>query len=236
MTHVLPDKRNLLANNIFFRGVTTEELDKILSFSSENRYVNGQIIFQKGDFGDSLLAVLDGKVCISASSDDGREIILNTISRGEIFGEIAFIDGVERSATATACGETTLLTIKRGDFFPFLKNHPEIAIHWLKVLCKKLRDTSERVEIVGLLPVSVSLARLLIKNIESIGIETSEGIVIDWKKSQQTIANEIGASRECVNRQLNKWRKQELLSLGGQSLRITITDIDSLTDIANGAV
>lgn len=236
MTHFLQNKRSLLANNIFFRGITTQELDKILSFSSENHYSNGQIIFQKGDFGDSLLAVLDGKVCISASSDDGREIILNTISRGEIFGEIAFIDGLERSATATACGKTTLLTIKSGDFFPFLKNHPEIAIHWLKVLCKKLRDTSERVEIVGLLPVSVSLARLLIKNIESIGIETSEGIVIDWKKSQQTIANEIGASRECVNRQLNKWRKQELLSLGGQSLRITITDIDRLNNIANGSV
>ncbi|MEE9345348.1 MAG: Crp/Fnr family transcriptional regulator [Methylococcales bacterium] len=234
MTYLLPDKRNLLANNIFFRGITAEELDKILSFSSENHYSNGQIIFQKGDFGDSLLAVLDGKVRISTSSDDGKEIILNTTFRGEIFGEIAFIDGMQRSATATAIGETTLLTIRSGDFLPFLKKNPDIAIHWLKVLCKKLRDTNDRVEVLGLLPVSVSLARLLIKAAEITGEETPEGVYLDWKKSQQDIANEIGTTRESVNRQFNKWKKQGLVSLGGQSLSITILDSDTLEDIASG--
>ena len=67
------------------------------------------------------MVVLDGKVRISTSSNDGKEIILNTIFRGELFGEIAFIDGLERSATATAIEESSLLTIRRSDFIPFLK-------------------------------------------------------------------------------------------------------------------
>jgi CRP-like cAMP-binding protein len=236
MTYLLSDKRILLANNIFFRGITTEELDEILALSSETLYSKGQIIFQKGDTGDSLLAVLNGQVRISTNTDDDKEIILNTIFRGEIFGEIAFLDGVERSAMATAVVETTLLTIKRSDFLPFLKTHPEIAIHWLKVLCKKLRDTSDRVEVVGLLPVPVSLARLLTKAAETIGENTDNGCYLDWKKSQQDMAKEIGTSRESVNRQFHKWKKQGLVSVGGQSLSITILDSNALEDIANGFV
>lgn len=236
MTYCLPDKRNLLQNNVFFKGISVEELDKILMFSSTFHYSLGQIIFQKGDSGDSLLAVLDGKVRISTSSDEGKEIILNTIDQGEMFGEIAFIDGVERSATATAIAKTTLLIIKNGDFLPFLKKHPDIMFHWLKVLCKKLRETSDRVESVALLPVPVSLARFLTKATETMGEKTVDGFYLDWKKSQRDIANEIGTTRESVNRQLNQWRKQGVLSLGGQNLSITILDIDTLNNIANGCI
>jgi len=234
MIHSLSDKRKLLANTVFFREISSSELDKILAFSSEKHFSDGQIIFQKGDTGDNLLAVLDGKVRISTSSDDGKEIILNTIFRGELFGEIAFIDGLERSATATAIGESSLLTIRRSDFIPFLKKHPEITLHWLQVLCKKLRDTSERVEVVGLLPVSVSLARFLIKVAEKIGKKTSVGLFINWKKSQQEIGNEIGTSRESVNRQLSQWKKQGIITLGGQNLCVTILDFDALKNISDG--
>lgn len=236
MTHSLLDKHKLLANNIFFREIPGNELDKILAFSAERYFSHGQIIFQKGDAGDSLLAVLDGTVKISTSSDDGKEIILNTIFRGELFGEIAFIDGLERSATATAIGETTLLSIRRPDFIPFLEQNPQITIHWLKVLCKKLRDTSERVEVVGLLPVSVSLARFLVKAAEEMGEDTANGLYLNWKKSQQEIGNEIGTSRESVNKQLNKWKKLGLITLGGQSLSVTILDLDALNDIADGLI
>ncbi len=236
MINSFSDKRKILENNIFFREVPSGGLNRILTFSSERHFRNDQIIFQKGDVGDSLLAVLTGEVRISTSSDDGKIIILNTIFHGELFGEIAFIDGLERSATATAVGETSLLSIRRSDFIPFLEKNPQIAIHWLKVLCKKLRDTSDRVEVVGLLPVSVSLARFLTKAAKKIGEETTDGLFLDWKKSQQEIGNEIGTSRESVNKQLNKWKKQGLLLLGGQSLSVTILDLDALNNIANGFI
>lgn len=236
MTFSLQDKRKLLASTLFFRDIPVNELDKILAFSSERHFGNGQIIFQKGDAGDSLLAVLNGKVRISTCSDEGKEIILNTIFRGELFGEIAFIDGQERSATATAVGKSSLLAIRRSDFIPFLIKKPEIAIHWLKVLCKKLRDTSDRVEVVGLLPVEVSLSRFLIKAGESMGKQMADGLYLDWKKSQREIGNEIGTSRESVNKQLNKWKKQGLIALGGQSLSVTILDLHALDEIAYGFI
>ena len=233
MTHSLSDKRALLLQNILFCKLSSKELDNILALSAEFSYTDGQIIFQKGDPGDSLLAILEGEVSISANSEDGKEIILNTILQGEMFGEIACIDGIERSATATSMGNCTLLAIQRRDFIPFLKTNPDIAIELLKALCLKLRDTSNRVETVSLLPVPIRLARLLLDVSKKIAQNTGNGLFLDWKKSQQQIGNEIGSSRESVNRLLNQWKKEGILALGGQTLSITIKNIDALEDIAD---
>jgi CRP-like cAMP-binding protein len=233
MTHSLSDKRALLLQNILFCKLSSKELNNILALSAEFSYTDGQIIFQKGDLGDSLLAVLEGEVSISANSEDGKEIILNTILQGEMFGEIACIDGIERSATATSMGNCTLLAIQRRDFIPFLKTNPDIAIELLKALCLKLRDTSNKVETVSLLPVPIRLARLLLDVSEKIAQNTKNGLFLDWKKSQQQIGNEIGSSRESVNRLLNQWKKEGILTLGGQTLSITIKNIDALEDIAD---
>ena len=233
MTHSLSDKRALLLQNILFCKLSSKELDNILALSAEFSYTDGQIIFQKGDPGDSLLAVLDGEISITANSEDGKEIILNTILQGEMFGEIACIDGIERSATATAIGNCTLLAIQRRDFIPFLKTNPDIAIELLKALCLKLRDTSNKVETVSLLPVPIRLARLLLDVSKKIAQNTGNGLFLDWKKSQQQIGNEIGSSRESVNRLLNQWKKEGILLLGGQTLSITIKNIDALEDIAD---
>ena len=80
----------------------------------------GQTIFQRGDDGSSLMAVLRGRVRISSVSGDGKEITLNVISPGEIFGEIALLDGKPRSADATAIEDTLLLVVERRHFLPFL--------------------------------------------------------------------------------------------------------------------
>ncbi len=236
MTYSFLDKRKLLTHNILFKQIPLNDIDNIVAISAEIHFSDSQIIFQKGDVSDSLLAVLDGQVRISTSSMEGKEIILNTIYPGEVFGEIAFIDGRERSATATAVGDCTLLSVSHNDFIPFLKKNPEITIQLLIVLCKKIRDTSERVESVGLLPVPVRLARLLLRESHKIGKKTTSGLYLDWKKSQQEIGNEIGTSRESINKQLNNWKKQGLLTLGGQSLSITLLDIKALNVIANSTL
>jgi CRP-like cAMP-binding protein len=77
------------------------------------------------------------------------------------------------------------------------------------------------------------LARLLLDVSEKIAQNTENGLFLDWKKSQQQIGNEIGSSRESVNRLLNQWKKEGILALGGQTLSITIKDIDALEDIAD---
>ena len=98
-----------------------EELDEILKFASERRVRRGQTIFQRGDNGSSMMAVLRGRVRISSVSGDGKEVTLNVINPGEIFGEIALLDGEPRSADATAIEDTLLLVVERRHFLPFLR-------------------------------------------------------------------------------------------------------------------
>ena len=84
------------------------------------------MIFQRGDNGSSLMAVLRGRVRISSVSGEGKEVTLNVISPGEIFGEIALLDGQPRSADATAIEDTLLLVVERRHFLPFLRQNEDL--------------------------------------------------------------------------------------------------------------
>ncbi len=120
-------KRTALLASPLFQAMRPAELEGILKLSSERRMQRGGMIFQKGDTGDSMMAVLRGRVRISAISADGREITLNVISPGEVFGEIALLDGKPRSADASAIEDTTLLVVERRNLVPFQGKNWQIA-------------------------------------------------------------------------------------------------------------
>ncbi len=223
------DRGAVLARHFLFSQLTPAELDRILALTHERHFSNGQIIFQKGAKDSSMMAVLEGQVKISIRSADGREIVLNTIDEGSVFGEIALIDGKGRSADATAQGECRLLVIRRSDFMPVLKQYPEVPIQMLVMLCQKVRDTSDVVETVGLLHTPARLARCLLKMAESVGVECPQGLRVDVK-SQREIGNLIGATREWVNHLLRAWQEEGLIKM--EQNYITILRHDDVEDIA----
>lgn len=223
----------MLARHFLFSQLTPGELDRILGLAHERCFSNGQIIFQKGAKDSSMMAVLQGQVKISICSANGKEIVFYTLDEGNVFGEIALIDDKERSADATAQGECRLLVIRRSDFMPVLKRHPEVAIQLLLVmLCQKVRDTSDIVETVGLLHTPSRLARLLLKMARSAGVESPAGLRVDVK-SQREIGNLIGTTREWVNRLLRAWQGKGLIKMAQN--HITILKPDELEGIARSA-
>ena len=224
------EPRALLAQHFVLAQLTPEELDRVVAMASERQLTNGKVIFQKGDPGTSLMAVLSGRVRISAYSEDGKEIILNIIEAGQVFGEIALLDGKARTADATAMGPTTLVVLDRREFIPFLERNPRIAIRLLEVLCERVRRTSEMVESVAFLDFGARLARLLLRLAETYGEEVDDGIRINLKLSQTDLGNLIASTRESVNRQLNAWSEEGVVAL--ERGRITILDQDALEDLA----
>src|SRR5438105_5856990 len=140
-----------------------EELDGILRLSSERHAPRGTVIFQKGDPGSSLMAVLRGRVRVSSISSEGKEVTLNVISRGEIFGEIALLDAKPRSADATAIEDTQLLIVERRQFLPFLRQNDDLYLRLLAMLCDRLRRTSLALEELAMFDLPARMARLLIK-------------------------------------------------------------------------
>jgi CRP-like cAMP-binding protein len=196
-----------------FAAMRPEELDEILRFSSERRVRRGQTIFQRGDNGSSLMAVLRGRIRISSVSGDGKEVTLNVINPGEIFGEIALLDGEPRSADATAIEDTLLLVVERRHFLPFLRQNEDLFARLLAVLCSRLRRTSTALEEIALFDLPVRLARVLLKLAEDYGRPNSSGTRIDLKLSQRELSNLVASSRESVNKQLRAWRENGTLDL-----------------------
>ena len=222
----LADRRALLAQHFLLAQLDDASLDSLLAVASERQFTNSQVIFQKGDPGTSMMAVLKGRVRISAYSEDGREIILNMIEPGQLFGEIALLDGKERSADATAMGKTTLLVLDRRDFVPFLEQNPKIAIRLFDVLCDRVRQTSEMVESIAFLDFGARLAKLLLQMAQNYGQENDQGLLINLRISQADLGNLIASTRESVNRQLNAWAHDEIIALDHG--RIVILDRETL--------
>ena len=202
-------KRDALLASPFFQHMDNEKLDEIIGFAVERRVPRGTSIFGKGDEGSSMMAVLVGRVRISAVSTDGKEVTLNVIGAGEIFGEIALLDGKPRSADATAVEDTVLMEIERKHFMPFLLRNPALLERLLVVLCDRLRRTSLVLEEIALFDLPSRLARLLVKlSIDYGRPAPGGGTRIDMKLSQRDLATLVASSRETVNKQLRGWREQ----------------------------
>jgi CRP-like cAMP-binding protein len=222
---VAPHK--LLSRHFLFTRLPEAALADIAALATTRRLADGETIFEKGEPGSSMMAVVDGRVRISLFSEDGKEIILNIIEAGGLFGEVALLDGGERTANATAMGRTTLLVLDRRDVFPFLERNPAIMMRLFEVLCERVRRTSELVEDVALLDFEARLARLLLRLAATYGRKTDGRLAIGLRLSQQDLGHLVASTRESVNRQLNRWAAEGLIEMDRS--RITILDEAGLT-------
>jgi CRP/FNR family cyclic AMP-dependent transcriptional regulator len=224
-------KRTALRTSPLFQAMQPEELDAILGFATERRVRRGQMIVQKGDAGSSMMAVLSGRVRISAVNAEGKEITLNVINPGEVFGEIALLDGQPRSADAHAAEDTVLMVVERRHFLPFLANNQALASRLLAVLCEKLRSTSLALEQIALFDLEARLARLILKLAADYGRPSAAGTRIEMKLSQRDISNLVASSRESVNKQLGHWRDSGVLAIeGGYIVVRRSADLQALVD------
>jgi CRP/FNR family transcriptional regulator, cyclic AMP receptor protein len=203
----------MLSKHFLFHAFENAELDELLAHARTQSYAAGSSIFRKGDAGNGLYGILSGEVAINTFSADGKEILLNLLRPGEIFGEIALLDAKERTAGAMAKTASDLLFIDRGDFIPFLERHPQVCVRLLTVLCNRMRWTSQIIEDVIFLDLPGRLAKKLLDFAELHGRSVSEGIELDLHLSQYDLGTLTGASRESVNKVLTLWRRNGLISL-----------------------
>jgi CRP/FNR family transcriptional regulator, cyclic AMP receptor protein len=228
----LVDKESVLAKHFLLRHLEPAELRQLASYARLARYPAGKVIFQKGDDGDGMMAVVNGRVKICSHSYDGRELILNIVGPGEVFGEIALLDGEARTADAVALEACDLLVLLRRDFLPFLERHPRVSLRLLTVLCQRLRRTSEQLEDSLFLELRPRLAKCLLRLVHAFGRETPSGTLIDMKLSQQQLGTLVGMTRESINKQLRAWREEGLVTL--ERGYITVRDREGLELIAEG--
>lgn len=224
------DKQAVLSQHFLLQALQPAELTQVAQLAAPLRVEANQVIFQRGDPGDSLMAVVRGRVKICSQSAEGKELILNLIKPGELFGEIALLDGEPRTADAVALERCDLLCLSRGAFLPYLERHPVIALRMMAVLCRRLRKTSAQFEDVLFLEVPARLARVLLNLAEAFGQPARQGVHIDLKLSQQQLGAIVGVTRESVNKHLGEWQRQGWVELRAGYL--TLRDRESLAALA----
>src|SRR6516225_2081615 len=221
------DKLALLRGHSLFGQLPPAVLEHLGSYMRRWSLPRGTAIFTKGDPGSGLMGVLAGTVKISVPSADGRDIVLNIIHEGEIFGETALLDGRPHTADASAMTDCELMAIERRDFIPFLSSHVELMMKIIEILCARLRRTSEQVQELTFLDLPASLAKALLRLIDEAEAPTSTRKVTI---TQREISQIIGRSREGTNKQLRAWAKEGLIRL--ERGAITVLQRDKLAEVA----
>lgn len=216
------DRLALLSNHWLLGHLDGAEIERLGRHARIQRHRAHEVIFRKGDAGQGMMAVLSGRVKIGATSGKDKEVVLAIIGPGEVFGEIALLDGKPRTADATAMEPTELLVLDRRDFMPCLEHHPEVCLRIINVLCDRLRRTNEQLEDTLFLVRSARLAKTLLRLAREYGMRTPDGVRIDIKLSQRELGYLVGMRRESLNRQLGHWRDQGLIAIEGG--RISIRD------------
>jgi CRP-like cAMP-binding protein len=218
--------RRLVGDCVLFRELSSDQRNALVRSAHLRTVAGGQAIFLMGDPGDSMMAVLTGTVRISAPSPDGKEIILGLMQPGEFFGELALLDGKERSAEAKAMTDCTLAILNRRDVLEFLDRNPGSWPSMVEVLCDRLRRTTLQITEVALLELPVRLAKALLRL-----TAVADGTAGTIKLSQRELGNIVGATRESVNKCMREWQRNGTLRIDGNSLRIL--DRDHLQAIAD---
>jgi CRP-like cAMP-binding protein len=199
-----------------FQDLPPAALDPLCRSARVVRSGRGETIFLKGDPATSLFIVIDGAVRASSVSTGGRTAMLNLIGKGEIFGEVAALDGLSRTTDAIAHCDSVLLSIDRRELLDLIGVQPQLMMKFVVLLCGRVRATSEQVERLMLQSMPARLAGTIIRLAES----GSDGSLLRIEMTQQQVSEMAGMSRETVNKLLASWTTQGWIRLGPRALNV----------------
>jgi CRP-like cAMP-binding protein len=199
----------VLEQCFLFRPLDERAKQELIARAHRRTFAQGERIFGAGSPGQSMMAVLSGTVRISILTATGKEIVLADLPAGEVFGEMALLDGKDRSADATAHSKCELLVFERRDVLPFLRSHPDICLTLLELLSLRLRRLDERMADIAFVDLPARLAKTLLRSAQPAQPNRPARL----SQSQGDLAKMIGGTRETVNRCLRDWQRQGILEL-----------------------
>lgn len=210
----------LLSKNPLLCSCSEQDLSQLVRVSVAKDYSVDEFVFVKGEPGEACYMVVSGHIGVGAHSVEGRYCLFSGFNPGDIFGEIAVIDGGPRTADAVAIADSRLLVIRRGVFLSLLKQNAHVSLGLLHIISARVRLTSARLDELFWLDFPSRLAKRLLVLLEGEGwVEGSEGERV-CRLSQDRLASIIGASRQTVNEQLRAWQREGIVHLSRGSIAI----------------
>jgi CRP/FNR family cyclic AMP-dependent transcriptional regulator len=224
-TVIATDAVTLLSRTRLFGAVPAKALSQVAERSQFRGYRKGELIVRQGDSGETLFVVVEGLVKVFVTSPDGAEMVLVTLGPTDTFGELAVVDGGERSASAEACDATTLLVLRRSALLALLPDHPDLAEGLLRSLGALARRLTDQTADLVFLDLHGRVAKLLVGLAEERG-ETRDGTrVLDLHLTQSDLASMVGGSRQSINQILRTFEALGYLGLDGRRMLVLRPDM-----------
>lgn len=208
-----------------FSGLSLQDWADLAVRAVQIHFAKGKELLSQGDAGDNLLILTEGSARVSMLSPNGREIVLAYAEPGAVLGEIALIDGGERTASVTATSAGSALQLGRNALRDFAASHPDFAWSLMQQLARRLRTADQTIESDRAYASGPRLARYLKRLIRQ-DVEATHRVEL----SQTELGNFAGMSREHINRQLRSWEESGVISL--EQGRVRVLDAAMLADIS----
>lgn len=221
---------DMLAKTDLFGALGESDLAAVVDEMREVNFSSGQVVFGRGDEGKEIFLAIKGRVRLSVLTAEGRELSFAHAEAGQIFGEIAVLDGGQRTADATAVGKLTTMTLSKAAMQRMIDSNIGLRQGVIRFLCKRLREADQQLEGIALYPIEIRLARLFLATArEKFGDELEGKVTVSLPISQSELALLIGASRPKVNAALALLESSYAIerSEGGKF----ICDIEQLEDM-----
>jgi CRP/FNR family transcriptional regulator len=205
----------LLRSVPLFADLEEGELERFSHVAVPRSFPAGTRVFHEGDSSDACYIVSEGSFRVTREHSDGRAITLATLGPGEIFGELAMLDGDKRSASAESITDGTLLALPANDVRSLLARNPEIALKLVAGLVRRLRAANARLSRQSFQTVPSRVAGILLQLSRDSQPPDGEGEVeVTIRMNQTDLAQLAGTSRESVSRFLAELERAGVVRSG----------------------
>jgi CRP/FNR family transcriptional regulator, cyclic AMP receptor protein len=228
-----PIVTSLLSQTDLFGGLAVDDLRACAAAFEEMHLAKGETLFVRGDPGTHLYLVENGRVRLSISTANDRTLSFRHAGPGELFGEIAALDGKPRSADASAITPVIVHGLERTRFRTLWSDRPAVAGRVVGFLCARLRETTTQFEQIALLPIEVRLAQFLLSALGGRMAPAGRRVPLDLGFSQGELSQLLGASRPKVNAAMGLLEQAGAIK---RTLDRIFCDPGKLSEIARRAV
>jgi CRP/FNR family transcriptional regulator len=219
-----------LKKSEMFAGLSDEELKAIEELFEERSYNKDQYIFMEDDPSDWFYLVAKGRVKVVKHSQAGKDIILEIISPGDVFGGVAVLDKRPFPASALAMETVDVIRISRKNLFRIMDEHPHLRLTIVKSFSDRLRNAHETLKNIATERVEKRIASLLLKLAEKAGSEEKGLRKIDFPLTRQEIAEMVGTTVETCIRSMSKFQKQGFVKSSGGRILISVNSLQEFLD------
>lgn len=203
-----------------FSPLKDKEIDEISVYFEQVNYQNNDYIFMEGDPCTWFYIVVEGRVKVLKHSHSGKDVILEIMSPGDMFGCVAVMDNKPYPASAQAMELSTVIRIGRQNFLKIMDEFPILKLGIAKFFSDRLRDAHDLLKNIATERVERRIASLLIKLSEKIGVEDNGYKKIDFPLTRQEIAEMVGTTVETCIRTISKFQKKGAVKSSGNRILI----------------